>query len=830
MWWRVRGVKNGRSEDVSFHMREASPGRLRDCRPSRSNFQNPTETPQIPPARQSDLKRIFNCAHLSVTSCLLNISSCEPRTVRSASQAHLLTSVPAETSKMASKDLSACMELLKSLQALASQIQEPGDHPAKLKQVAQLAQRFVAACSLVGEHLKEAQMELASKKEELKRREDGLDGVQSEIDERRAALESEKTLKQLGVDVGKMEDREVELKKELLTSREETRTEVTESEGRLTATLKACGKDLGKDLKDCLEAIASCEDNVTAALSTYDESLGGKLAECLASSNYVQVGLTEVISLSEDKLMGRLKGLGDEANTSVSSCREAVLGKVSSCEEAIGTKLDGAVQSIDGLDGLVKGMGELLAMHVDEMSTSLSAEHSKGMEKLGREMADSRAFVTSELDSKSKESVTEVTKALGERTAEALSALNGVRTEFAGLVEEDRLSTIFEKSARADEILGCLKEVQGAVERPDTSVFDAVSEVKEMLQSSLAREDGLKKALEDAQTEAKVGRANLKAREDERDRLAAEVSRLNSDMDQLKTKLPATPRRSERDPGSESSALCPGDVFEQEMLKAADAVEKPSGPSVADLQQKIQQLEEELRQSKESRQKEAESLVSKKYLDDALASMTSALSLRDRNEVEVAREEQAKQVAELEKQVQESAKRAEDAEKDSGDLRNRVAELTGQISALENEQETVSPGGGEPRSRKRVRLQQDSSSLCESSDETLFGSMCSAVHEAMDKVKIRQSDQPGLSMAELVINMTRAFAFTDREERLMRFIRGDQTHASFCFGCLVLRDEPPDTDCMCRQLQGGRVNKCLSLRVLDNATMEVEFGLVGLES
>lgn len=718
---------------------------------------------------------------------------------RSASQEYLLTSLPAESSKMASEESSAPEQPLQRLKKLAWQMKEPGLCAAKIEQTADLAEQYAG---LVAQRLETAQREssdlLAEKQAELERRGNDLEVIQAEINRARATLKSEGALKQLGVDVG------------------QTREAVTESEDRLAAALKTCGEELDKAVN---QHTSWCETSLTAVLSSCEDNLAKKVDE-----------------------------LGKKTTESVSSCQQAVLEQVSSCNEAHGQKLDGAMQSwttdlaalsdqvkavtssdgefmksVKKFDGLVTGASLVLSDHVDETSNSVK--------ELGKKVDDTGAHVVSVLDSESKKIVGEVKTALAQSASEHSSALSDARTQFAQDMGEDRLSSIFESSARAGEILGRLEEVQEAVSKPDTSVSEAVSELKGMLQgltSSSQREDVLAKALEKAQDEAKVARADLKTCLEERDRLNSEVGRLNSDMDQLKTKLPTTPRRSERDPASDDSEWSPG--FAEEVAKAADAVEQPSGPSVGDLQLRIQGLEEELRLSKESQQQVAEDSAYKKYLDDALANMTQTLSLRDRSEVKAEREEQAKQVAELEKELRESAKRADEAEKESADLRSKVSGLTDQVVTLENERDAAVPGENGPRSRKRSRLLHGSSNSSQVPDESLFSSLCSATHKAMGKVKIGQLDQPGLPVAEIVTNMTRAFAFIDREERLMSFITADRTGKLFCFGSLVLLDEPSSTDCRCHHLQGGAVNQCLSLRVLDNATMEVEFGLVDLES
>lgn len=717
---------------------------------------------------------------------------------------------------MASKESSVPEQLLQSLSKLARQMQEPGLCAAKIEQITGRAEQYVGLFAQYSECLEEAQKEssdsLAQKQAELERRENGLKEAQAAIDEARAALTSEETLVQLGVNLG------------------QARAQVTESEGRLAAALETCSDKLEKAVTARSEW---CDIRLTEVMASCEENLAKKVDDTLAA-----------VSSCE----GKVEELSDKTTQSVSCCQQAVLGQVSSCEEALGEKLDRAVRSwstdlaamgdqvravtspdgqlmrsVGGFKGFVGEMGDLLSGHMDGMSLKT--------EELGQKVADTGARVDSVLASESKKLVKEVKASLAQSAVEYSSALNDARTQFAQDMGEDRLSTIFQSSARADEILGRIEEVREAASKPDTSVSEAVSELKGMLQgltSSSQREGVLAKALENAQDEAKVVRAELKTCREERDRLASEVGRLNSDMDQLKTKLPTTPRRSERDPASDESEWSLG--FEQEMAKAADAVEQPSGPSVGDLQQRIKELEEELRLSKESRQRAAEDSAYKKYLDDALANMTQTLSLRDRNEVQAAREEQANQVAELERKLRESAKRADEAEKKSADLQGRVGELAGQVVTLENERDTAAPGENGARSRKRVRLLQGSSNSSEIPDETLFSSMCSAIHEAMDKVKIGQSDQPGLPVAEIVTNMTRAFAYIDREERLVRFITADQTGKLSCFGSLVLSDDPSSRDCKCHQLQGGMVNHCLSLRVLDNATMEVEFGLVDLES
>lgn len=780
---------------------------------------------------------------------------------------------------MASSQPSLPEQLLQNLRKLAAQMQEPGLTAAKLERTTGLAEQYVALFSQYSERLERTQAEseesLAARKEDLDVQEGVLDELQTGIDNARAALEFETTMKQLGLEVAKLEVRDGEFKKDLLSSNEKTageitktRAEVTELEGRLAAALTTRGEGLESILKECLEATASCEgnvvaeikqsieatdscqDNVNAALSTCEQNLAHKVDETLAA-----------VSTCEDTV----KELGKETNESLSSCQQAVLQQVSSCEQAFGGKLDGAMQSwsadlaglservkavtssesplmksIKGSEGFVTGMGSLLADHLDQMSSSLHAEHKDGMERLEQQVIDSRAHMDSELESRSKSSVDEVKTTLDRNASELSSALDGVRVdldgvrvEFAQELQEDRLSSIFDKSARAGEILGRLEDVQKVVEKPDTSVLEAVSELKSMLQgltSPSKREDALAMFLGNAQNEAREAKADLETCREERDRLSSEVSRLNSDMDQLKTKLPTTPRRSERGSGSDDSELSPDAGFEREMAEVADAAERPSGPSVGDLQQRVRELEEELRLSKESRQEPAENLVSKKYLDDALASMTAALSLRDTNEVQAAREEQAKQVAELEKQVQESAKRADEAEKESVGLRSRVDELTEQVVALENERETAAPGDNEPRSRKRARLLPDSSNSSERPDETVFSSTCSAIHGAMDRLKVRQQDRPGLAIAKIVLEMTRVLMFDDQEERLMQFVSSDETGDWVCLGSIAVSDEQPSSTCCCHQLQGGRVNKCLCLRVLDRTTMDVEFGLVDFES
>lgn len=787
----------------------------------------------------------------------LNITPSESHTSRSSSRDHLLTSLPAETLKMASSQPSLPEQLLQNLRKLAAQMQEPGLSAAKLERTTGLAEQYVALFSQYSERLertqKESEESLSARKDQLDLREGVLDELQTGVDNARTALEFETTLKQLGLDMGKLEVRDGEFKESLLSSNEKTageitktRAEVTGSEGRLAAALKTRGEGLESILKDCLEATTSCEGNVTAALSTCEQNLAHKVEEMLSA-----------VSTYEDTV----KELSKETDESLSSCQEAVLQQVSSCEQAFGGKLDGAMQSwsadlaglservkevtssesplmksIKGSEGLVKNMGTLLADHMDQMSSSLHAEHKDGMKRLEQKVVDTRAHMDTELESRSKSSVDEVKTALERNATELSSALNevrleldGVRMEFAQELQEDRLSSVFGKSARAGEILGRLEDVQKAVEKPDTSV----SELKGMLRdltSASKREEALVRALGNAQDEARDAKADLETCREERERLSSEVSRLNSDMDQLKTKLPTTPRRSERDSGSDDSELSPDAGFESEMAKAADAVELPSGPSVGDLQQRIRELEEELRLSKESRQETAETLVSKKYLDDALAGMTAALSLRDRNEVQAASEEQAKQVAELERQVQESAKRADYAEKESVGLQSKVNELRDQVVALKNEQEAAAPGENEPRSRKRARLQPGSSSSSQRPDETVFSSTCSAIHGAMDRLNVRQQDRPDLAIAEVVLEMTRVLMFDDQEERLMQFVSSDEIGDWVCIGSIAVSDEQPSSNCCCCRLQGGRVNKCLCLRVLDRTTMDVEFGLVDFES
>lgn len=725
---------------------------------------------------------------------------------------------------MASNDSSIPEQLLQNLKEVASQMKEPGRDATEIRETTELAEQYVALFSRYSELLEKAQQEteksLSDRKADLDMRENVLYEFQESIGKERTALASETTLQKLGVDVGKIKARDSEFKTELLSLNEtlvgeiaKTVTEVKESEGRLAAALTKCDESLAKKVDHTLAAVSSCQ-------------------------NTVREHSKEIIE-------------------SVSSCQLAVSERVSSCEKAFGKKLDDASQSwstdlagvrkrvdtvmssegplmksIKGYDGQVKEMGKLLASHMDEMSTSLRATHQDGMEKLGQEGADTRAHVDS-VFSRSKEAVDEVKTALTGSADELSAALGSVRQELAQGMEKDRLGSIFENSARAGEILERLGDVQQAIEKPDTSVFEAVSELKDMLQSLTSTSghvESLARSLEGAQKEATAAKTDLKTCQDERDQLASEVERLNSDMEQLKTKLPATPRRSERDSGSDDSEFSPGSGFEQEMAKAAEEAEQPSGPTVGDLQQRIQQLEEELRLSKESRAEVAENSVSKNYLDDALARMTETLSLRDRNEVQVAREEQAQKVAALEKRVEESDKRADEAEKESSALQSRVTELKDQVAFLENEREAAAPGENEPMSRKRPRLQQGSSNSSENPDETLFSSTCSVIHEGMGRLIVKQQDRPDLAVSQIVLEMTRVLIFGDQEERLMEFVSSGETEDWVCLGSVVVSDEQPSRNCCCHRLQGGTVNKCLCLRVLDRATMSVEFGLVDFES
>ncbi|KAI7780503.1 hypothetical protein LA080_016017 [Diaporthe eres] len=712
---------------------------------------------------------------------------------------------------------------LQCLKKLASQMGADSG-PDKVKKIGCLAEQFVLVFNQC--------------KEDLERREEAVRAIEANLEREKASIEaakpslkSQEALAKLSGDVGEINARDEKFMSSLLSRNEKaleeigkTGTKVTESERRLTdkmqANHQACvdaissrdGKisigvaaGVAAGVKISLDFGMRCINQGTVALTKCENSLALRLDDTMGAVSSSEGAVRDAVSSCE----GTLLADGSQTREEVSSSGKALENKLTSLScELEGQKREMArlassgVQDVMGqvrssgaeVKGLVRGMGETIAALLDDQSALFQEQNNQALAGL-------QAHIDSVLDTKSKGSITEVKTALDQGIAKLSVELGRCQTELANLLGQDRLKSVFAEISRDDEVLERLREVQTVIPQPDTSVAEAVSELKQMLQDTSRREGELGKQLADANKKIESVSADLEKSQGERDQVQAE-------LDQLKAKLPQTPRRSDHDSGSDEPSFDVSSEEEQEMTNLVNSVDRdvvvsgPGAPTVTDLQDRIRDLEEELRQSELSRAKSAEKMVCKTDLDDAMDKMFKKLSVRD---------DQAARIAELEKDLQASVRRASDAEQ--------------KVAALE----AAAQDGSGNRGRKRSRLQQDESSSSEAADKSTFKSVSSAICKAMDEIRMEQPERPDLPVAEIIVNMTRALASAERKQRLMQFIKGDQTGRSFCLGSVALSDEPSTDECQCIQLQGSPASQCMSFRVLDNSTTEVEFSLVDFE-
>ncbi|KAL1847832.1 hypothetical protein Daus18300_013821 [Diaporthe australafricana] len=360
-----------------------------------------------------------------------------------------------------------------------------------------------------------------------------------------------------------------------------------------------------------------------------------------------------------------------------------------------------------------------------------------------------------------------------EGVSELSSTLGQVQQELGRRPDEEKMDSMIDRISQAQGIIDLLDEIKAAVKEPDTRVSGGSSELKDMLQSM---KSGFSRQEELEKTLAETCQEVIAVKA-QLQSCQTERDSLEHEVEELKAKGPVTPGPSSRGPGSDQAASSPG--FDNE-----------HGSGITDLKKRIIELETELRLTKESQQQKHEDLVCKEYLDDALARMTARLGIRGRNEL---------------------------------------------TSADDGHEAGSVPRGNMFQSRKRARIQQDSSSSSEPGpssegrEETTFRSTCTAIHEAMGRLHIVQPSRSDLSIAEIVNALTRAFGFTDLEGRVMNHIARSETEKWFCFWEVAESDAPSGV-CHCHNPDKASPSKCLAMIVLNRNTMEVRFKSIGTES
>lgn len=668
---------------------------------------------------------------------------------------------------MAFPSADAPERLLQDIKQQAARLEQTGLSPDKVKRTIERVETIVAAFPLLCRRFELAHKEsleaLTVKRAALEEKESSLIDRQREIDAAILVLESQKALDQLRDDMAKLpakigvHDEDIKQKlvsfNDVLDGIKSDLVTVTDNVKALPGGTDASLSSLKTDLLD------GVRERLTQASDAVSEYVAKDIAHITALIPGISATTRSLSSTNQELLDGV-----DATKTAIKDSEATLMASISSCEAKSQSLHDQASTSLAAAqDHISKQVLERLRSLKKTFKEEVHDNFRLWSIHVDQTILDEglviRNHIDSELDSKLKAVVKE-------EASELSSTLGEVRTELARRPDEDKMGSMIEKISRVQDIVDRLVDIKVAAKESDTSVSGGISELKDMLQgmrSGFSRQEELEKTLAETRREVSAVKADLQTCQAERNSLQQEV-------EELKAKGPVTPGPSTRGSGSDQAASSPG-------------LDNEPGYGITDLQKRVIELETELRLTKESQQQKPEDLVSKKYLDDALAKMTKDLSLQDRN--------------------------GSDTRTDDRD--HSVSE----------------PRDNETRSRKRARVQNESSNSSEGTEETTFTSTCSAIHEAMTSMSIVQSAKSSVEITQIVISLTQAFAFADLKDRVMNFISRDGTEDWFCFGAVATSDRPSKM-CLCHQLEGppSIASKCLSVRVLDHNTKEVEFDLV----